>query len=377
MRQFILISLLISLISGIQAQVVNSNQVISMTGGVKMTIVKADVLNDGSWINEGTLNIENDWTNNGTYQSSNGLFNLNGLDQNLNGNFSPFSDLSVDGNGVKAFSKSLNILGKLHLISGLLVMEESASLSVGEGGTIIGGDEQSYIVGKLSLEGSGDLFYPTGTIEKYLPVTLFGAQEDGGYVDAKAIEGSPGLNTSLDLSAVSTSHFWEIETSSSTNLTGLQLPLSNETFILEDEYATIAYSNGIDDFSSLGDETIDGNLSNGNITSLMSIQSGIYAIGEVRADLAPPLTIVNVVTPNNDGKHDYLRIDNVEFYPNNKVEIFTRSGQQVFRMSGYNNTDKVFSGRDDSGRLLVTGNYFYTIRLGNGKSKTGFIYVKI
>ncbi|QXP75429.1 DUF5011 domain-containing protein [Tenacibaculum sp. AHE15PA] len=94
------------------------------------------------------------------------------------------------------------------------------------------------------------------------------------------------------------------------------------------------------------------------------------------------IVLYNEFTPNGDGVNDYLVIDCIENFPNNSLEIFNRWGNKVYKVKGYNNTDKVFRGVSN-GRAnfavkekLPVGTYFYILDLGSGfKIKKGWIYI--
>ena len=83
------------------------------------------------------------------------------------------------------------------------------------------------------------------------------------------------------------------------------------------------------------------------------------------------LEIYNAVSPNGDGKHDVFEIKGIEqeIYKNNKVEIFNRWGDRVYKQSGYNNKDIAFDGG-----TLPDGTYYYVLDLGNDrKLLSGFL----
>lgn len=71
-----------------------------------------------------------------------------------------------------------------------------------------------------------------------------------------------------------------------------------------------------------------------------------------------PVSVPNIFTPNADGKNDEFDIDNINLYPNNNVQIFSRWGAEVYNADGYNNENVVFKGTD-----LPDGVYFYIINL--------------
>ncbi|WP_188443089.1 DUF7507 domain-containing protein, partial [Planktosalinus lacus] len=96
--------------------------------------------------------------------------------------------------------------------------------------------------------------------------------------------------------------------------------------------------------------------------------------------------IFNGVTPNNDGLNDFFRIEGIEDYTNNNVQIFNRWGVLVFERDNYNNAENAFRGRSE-GRVTVkeddelpTGTYFYIIRfIGDNNpgqsSYSGYLYL--
>ncbi len=85
------------------------------------------------------------------------------------------------------------------------------------------------------------------------------------------------------------------------------------------------------------------------------------------------------VSPNGDGINDFLQIDNINQYPDNKLSIMNRNGLLIFETKGYDNSSKVFNGRSKSGQVQLPGTYFYQLDYtvnGITKHKTGFIVLK-
>ncbi|MGO4921562.1 gliding motility-associated C-terminal domain-containing protein, partial [Maribacter spongiicola] len=91
-----------------------------------------------------------------------------------------------------------------------------------------------------------------------------------------------------------------------------------------------------------------------------------------------------VITPDGDGTNDFFRIENIESFPNNTVQIYNRWGIVVYEMSGYDNNTNVFVGSSD-GRATISqdselpvGVYFYVIKYdndGNSLNKSGYLYI--
>ena len=114
----------------------------------------------------------------------------------------------------------------------------------------------------------------------------------------------------------------------------------------------------------------DGVVGNVNLT-LSAVHPGACTIQPVSFSMQvtlPPnleITVYNAVSPNNDGKHDFMEIENIEAFPTNSVVIFNRWGDVVTTINGYDNDQSTFTG-NVNGKLLPAGTYYYEIDLGNG-----------
>ena len=86
------------------------------------------------------------------------------------------------------------------------------------------------------------------------------------------------------------------------------------------------------------------------------------------------------LSPNGDGINDFLQIDNISQYPDNKLSIMNRNGQLVYEAKGYDNSSRVFDGHSSkNGQMQLPGTYFYQLDYtvaGITKHKTGFIVLK-
>ena len=70
------------------------------------------------------------------------------------------------------------------------------------------------------------------------------------------------------------------------------------------------------------------------------------------------ITFGNVITPNNDGKNDTWKFDNLKFNLKTKVTIFNRWGVQVYSSDDY---------QGDWGTDAEAGTYYYTVE-NDGKN---------
>jgi gliding motility-associated-like protein len=117
-----------------------------------------------------------------------------------------------------------------------------------------------------------------------------------------------------------------------------------------------------------------------NISVSTSANDFVFMVtGEVLEGEIPKLNVFNALTPNGDGVHDFLKIGNIDFYPDNTIVIYNRWGDKVFELNGYDNVNNIFIGNANVGSAedLQTGNYFYRIDKGEGYGKvSGYLFLK-
>ncbi|WP_318312128.1 T9SS type B sorting domain-containing protein [Flagellimonas crocea] len=91
------------------------------------------------------------------------------------------------------------------------------------------------------------------------------------------------------------------------------------------------------------------------------------------------LVVYNEFSPNGDGVNDYFKIDCLDRYPNNTLQVYNRWGNIVFQTKSYkNNWDGTPNGRamiqpEDQ---LPVGTYYYVLDLGDGSEpRTDWLYL--
>jgi len=87
----------------------------------------------------------------------------------------------------------------------------------------------------------------------------------------------------------------------------------------------------------------------------------------VESDPSICLTIYKAFSPNDDAIHEFWEIENINLYPEALVLVYDRNGRQVYRRRNYENAEgQAFGGKDQNGRELPSGTYYYVIDLENG-----------
>jgi gliding motility-associated-like protein len=98
-------------------------------------------------------------------------------------------------------------------------------------------------------------------------------------------------------------------------------------------------------------------------------------------NVLPRFVVSPSISPNNDGINDAWLIVGIERYPDNVVTIFSRWGDLIFKVKGYDNITNYWKGEfkngsGPSGSEAPDGTYFYVIELGHGLKLSGFIILK-
>ena len=91
------------------------------------------------------------------------------------------------------------------------------------------------------------------------------------------------------------------------------------------------------------------------------------------------LIIPSGYSPNNDGVNDGFVIVGIEKYPDNKIWIYNRWGNLVYKESGYKNEWNGYSNVSGIyiGKKVPAGTYFYVLDLGNDqKPRQGYIVLR-
>ncbi|HEY8929836.1 MAG TPA: cadherin-like beta sandwich domain-containing protein [Mucilaginibacter sp.] len=139
---------------------------------------------------------------------------------------------------------------------------------------------------------------------------------------------------------------------------------------------------------NVGDNTIATTVTDGTITNTYSLVitrlgmsiTNLKYDGSQEMPVDPVDVVVHQnVSPNGDGNSDHLQIDGITAYPDNKLQIMSRSGELIYETKGYDNQTKIFDGHSTNGKLQQAGTYFYSLEYKTAtdvKRKTGFIVIK-
>jgi len=325
-------------------------------GANQLLYVSDSIVNNGTIINNGDIQVGGIWQNNDTYEPGIGRLTLtSNQTQTINHNDQSFTRLTISGGGQKIFGADITIENELVMNNGILTSSGGAKIIIAESASIIGGSETSFIEGPLYHIGTGDKYYPIGINNTFLPVELMGIQGLNPTIGILLNAPNPNLAVSGSLAAVTEQQYWEMDILNGTYDNSIvKLPVNEELFLESIQEAVVVQSSGLDTpFSSIGGTNATGDVTNGSITSESFVTETLFTIGNSAGETSVDINVYNAISPNGDGINDFLKIENIELYPNNFITVYTRWGDKVFEQAAYNNIENVFEGKSTAGRNVL------------------------
>lgn len=120
--------------------------------------------------------------------------------------------------------------------------------------------------------------------------------------------------------------------------------------------------------------TTIGDLGIGENTFLWTVSNGVCpAATDSLKIIVTDLTVPTLITPNNDGRNDFFVLSGIENQFNNELSVFDRRGVLVFRDKDYQNN---WNGVDYNEKPLADDTYFFVLKTGDGRQRTGFIVIR-
>lgn len=185
------------------------------------------------------------------------------------------------------------------------------------------------------------------------------------------------------LGSISTTEFWRLEGSVSANISISWNARSNMGALTPDVTSIIpvGWSKATQEWVSLGGSAV-GDLSQGFVNSANFVPDDYEVI--TFGTLGVPEAVLSLdnylISPNGDGKNDFLLIPELAQSPNNVLRIYDRYGLKVFEKVNYTNEFNGISNVDnlviDREKGLPVGVYFYILSMDDlGLNFQGFLYL--
>ncbi len=416
-RLYFVITLFVSNIVFSQTFLETSNTTLYIANGTDL-YVNGDVIAESASVfnNTGSFHISGDFINNSSanlmIDNAIGLVDLIGNNQNIGGIYqTTFNRLKFSGTGVKNMLTSSEVKDSLNLVDAelqtndnvmLLSNTDSASLSWNLG-YVASNTNGGYLM--RSMNGTQEYWYPVGSSllsNNYRAVSIKSSTIDSCVYGVRLADVDPSfdftgtsftgatggfdVNVKSDMvSGVNTDFYHNIARVHGSDPANVKMYY----FSSDGDYQSMAqwqdasnmwenteFQNSILNSGSFWD------IGNPDMVSESIIQNDfshdIFALSNVFG-----VEIPQFISPNNDGRNDFLIIENIKFYPNSVLKIFNRYGNIVYEKKGYIND---WSGEINAGQnifsyangMLVPGTYFYALDLGIDEIKpyTGYIHLK-
>src|SRR5690606_30575299 len=92
-----------------------------------------------------------------------------------------------------------------------------------------------------------------------------------------------------------------------------------------------------------------------------------------------PIRVHQAMSPNGDGINEFLMIEGIRDYADNRVTIISRNGTVLWEASGYDNDRVVFRGISTGQQQLPAGTYFHIVEVkvgGKWEHKKGYFVLR-
>lgn len=379
-------------IPSVIAQTVNKGQMVILPKTEISTLLDLQNKESGVIINDGVFYIYKDFHNDGLFDYSTNattgytiFANQSSQEQLLAGTKpSSFYDVLFDNSRqLTAFDlkNDFSIAGTANFLNGVVVIDSTQGAMVFQkNAKAINVSNASHTDGEVEKIGDESFIMPIGQDGFYRRaiIGVSASNKDsflGKYYLKNSNANQPHKNRKESIKFIDDKEYWTITKNGGTSDIVLTLSWSEETTakeITDDQLKNLKIVRWDKIQQTWVDEGGIVNLADKTVTSVTKVGGyGVFTLGLGRDEeggLPGDIVVYNGVTPNGDGDNDYFRIENIQNFPNNSVEIYNRWGVKVFETKNYDTSGNVFKGVSE-GRVTVkksdklpTGTYYYILK---------------
>ena len=334
--------------------------------------VQNSVVNRGQLSNQGVLFVRGNWVNVGAYLDESGHIVFGGIDlQYINHGNLPIGNVTFR-DGRKHISESFHVAGHMEMDNTRIFVPSGSGMYLEESATL---DYQhgDRIIGALYMTGN-DITFPVGTPKKNLPFRLVLPDNQVMQIGVVAKPGLLSVAKETTISSVA-EYFWELMTPEAYEGAEITLNFQDAGFLRSIENARVGEAASVNSvIKDAGCMMFSGSPDLGMVTSERARGPYFTVARNYIKGEKPPINVLNLISPNNDGYNDFLLIENIEAYPENTVSIFDRWGVKLYEVSAYDNNQVKFEGvgNEKLKSELAQGSYYYMVSLGKETLATGF-----
>ena len=345
-----------------------------------------------------------DLINNGNFNQNLGLIGFYGFDKSImvsGTNIPVFYDaeISVD-NGLYLYTP-IDVTNNVNLVIGDVItprINTDVFTNFMENAFYVGENDVSLIDGYAAFTNKDNFTFPVGDDERLRPLGIrseiidplvkcayFYENPNAPSVFGKSFETK---KIASEYMSVSEKEYWHLEGGVLTSVTLTWDELSNIGALAEfiGDLKVVGWHKDQQSWVNLGNTNVEGGLMRGSVTSEPFVPNDyeIITLGG-NADKVEQFETLELdnyfMTPNGDGKNDFLVLDGIEKSPNNSIQIFNRYGVLVYSKDNYKNEFDGTSNRNmvvARGSGLATGIYFYIITMHDLQQRhQGYLYLSL
>lgn len=360
------------------AQLVNNGVKLFVDQSALLYIDTKYVHNEGTVLNNGEMVVGSDWENNRPAGNvfnnlSNGTVKFTAKNATFSGNTpTTFPKLAFKGDGV--FTMNLNVEARLSIdLDDAEVKTNNHQLTFAgydpsavyfKNGFINTGTNGSFI---RYINGNETYLYPLGSSKLGLKrfVSVYSKQVTKSAIGAALVDRDPSSDgysrfsktaSVVDINDI----FYHVITQNQ----GTNLPLDVAFYTSASEKFTgLANWTNKNNWDKVMPVSFQNNAAMApGLTKSFVLQSynlpGNASVPFAFANVTSvnQLEFYNAFSPDGDGKNDTWEIKNIDTFPDNDLKIFDRSGNLVYKASGYNSS-KYWDGQN-----VASGTYIYILR---------------
>ncbi|MFK5971971.1 MAG: gliding motility-associated C-terminal domain-containing protein [Flavobacteriaceae bacterium] len=343
-----------------------------------------------------------DLINDGSFDQNLGLAGFYGENTSIkiSGAFSPiFYDTEIVVDKGLFLDTSIGVLNNSNLISGDIITPRnhtSVFTNFINDAFYVGENDVSLVDGYAAMTNKHTFTFPVGDNHRLRPLSI-NSTAISPFVKCAYFYENPntisinGKNYQINKKTskyltVSAMEFWHLQGDVPSSITLSWDEWSNIGVFAKyiSDIKVVGWHKEQKKWINLGNVNVQGEMTFGSVTSEVFVPNEyeIITLGgnDDKLEAYSTIELDNYfMTPNGDGRNDFLVLEGIEKSPNNSIQIFNRYGVLVYSKTNYQNEFKGISNKSsviDKGSGLASGIYFYILTMNDLRLKhQGYLYI--